>query len=67
MSPESRGIPKYHLIATVCHHGFDLSGMSSGHYTANCKSSSGIWSNFDDTRVYLINSLLIIDYKNTIE
>ena len=33
-------------------YGFDYSGMSSGHYTANCKSSGGTWNHFDDTRVY---------------
>jgi ubiquitin C-terminal hydrolase len=51
MSDVSKEIPKYKLIATICHHGFDYSGMSSGHYTANCKSSSGIWHEFDDTKV----------------
>ena len=57
MSEESRGIPKYRLIATICHHGFDYSGMGSGHYTANCMSSSGPWNEFDDTRVHTISYL----------
>ena len=61
MSDVSKGIPKYRLIATICHHGFDYSGMSSGHYTANCKSSSGIWHEFDDTNV--IPPMGIIDSR----
>jgi ubiquitin carboxyl-terminal hydrolase 36/42 len=51
MSDESRRMPPYRLIATVCHHGMDYSGMAAGHYTANCRSSSGTWNNFDDTSV----------------
>jgi ubiquitin C-terminal hydrolase len=69
MSEESRGIPKYRLIATVCHQGFDFSGMSSGHYTANCKSASGIWHNFDDIRVFFLTSIVCnrIDLEGAIE
>lgn len=52
MYEESRGVPKYRLIATVCHHAFDYTGMKSGHYTANCKSASGTWNHFDDTQVF---------------
>lgn len=52
LSDTSQGLPKYRLIATICHHAFDYSGMSSGHYTAKCKSSSGIWNEFDDTKVW---------------
>ena len=51
LSPESQGIPKYRLIATICHFGLDLTGLGAGHYTANCKSGSNVWYNFDDTRV----------------
>jgi ubiquitin carboxyl-terminal hydrolase 36/42 len=51
LSDDVPRIPRYRLIATVSHLGFDLSGMSVGHYTANCKSASGTWNNFDDVRV----------------
>ena len=51
ISEETRGVRPYRLIATVCHHGLDFSGMSAGHYTANCRSSSGTWNNFDDLAV----------------
>lgn len=60
MSKEAAEIPRYRLIATVCHHGMDWSGMSSGHYTANCKSASGTWNNFDDTRVPLCSIFRLI-------
>lgn len=68
MSEESRGIPKYRLIATVCHHGFDFSGMSSGHYIANCKSASGVWHTFDDIQV-LWTSIICnrVDLKGAVE
>ena len=51
MSEETKGVGMYRLIATVCHVGFDYSGMLSGHYIAKCKSSSGTWNEFDDTNV----------------
>jgi len=51
LSEESKGVPKYRLVATVCHHSMGLDGMRSGHYTANCKSASGTWNHFDDISV----------------
>jgi ubiquitin carboxyl-terminal hydrolase 36/42 len=51
MSDGVEKVGKYRLIGTVCHAGFDYSGMASGHYIAKCKSSSGTWHEFDDMNV----------------
>ena len=64
MSDGSSQVPKYRLIATVCHHAFDYTGMRLGHYTANCKSASGTWNHYDDTQVQSSLIPLIVDLIN---
>eukprot|EP00252_Welwitschia_mirabilis_P001757 TRINITY_DN11699_c0_g1_i1.p1 TRINITY_DN11699_c0_g1~~TRINITY_DN11699_c0_g1_i1.p1 ORF type:complete len:609 (-),score=128.46 TRINITY_DN11699_c0_g1_i1:109-1935(-) len=50
VSPTVEG-RKYELVATVTHHGRDI---SRGHYTADAKFSDGKWLRFDDASVCVV-------------
>ena len=54
-------MPEYDLIATVSHHGRN---MSSGHYTADVRQPDAKWLRFDDTQVSVVPQARVLDERS---